>query len=353
MSLRFLARRAGARLAALVILALTVTPLTALGATVMTVDRLSVLFWTAAMFAGWRAAQPDGTTRQWLWVGLWMGLGCLSKHTNLAQCVCWCVFFALWPPARMHLRRPGPYLALLITALFYLPVMIWNAQHQWISAIHLASDSQLGGAWHRTYAVEFLLTAAGLLNPLFFVAALWAAVAFWRRSGGDPLLVYLFAMGAPLFLGCFILSFHNRILGNWIAPTIIPLFFLAAIYWWKRWEEGMRVLKPLLTGGLVFGAIAVVILHAPNLVNKVLHRKLPPKLDLLRSMHGWKELAEFAGNARSRLEREGGAPAFIVCEHYGFASQISFYLPDAKSRVSSNPLVFFEATDTPENQFYF
>jgi len=353
MSLRFLARQAGARLAVLVVLAMTVTPLTALGATVMTEDPLSVLFWTAAMFAGWRAAQTEGTTRQWLLVGLWMGLGCLSKHTNLAQCVCWGVFFALWPPARLHLRRPGPYLALIMTAIFYLPVVIWNAEHHWISAIHIASDGQLGEAWHRTYVTEFLLTESALLHPLFFVAAMWAAVAFWRRSGGDPLLVYLFAMGAPLFLGYFVLSFHSRILGNWIAPTIIPFFFLAAIYWWRRWEEGMRALKPLFIGGLMFGAIVVVILHAPNLVNKVLHRKLPAKLDLLRRVRGWKELAEVAGDARSRLEKEGGAPAFIVCEHYGFTSQISFYLPEAKSRVSSIPLVYFKATDAPENQFYY
>ncbi|HUD48212.1 MAG TPA: glycosyltransferase family 39 protein [Candidatus Baltobacteraceae bacterium] len=351
--LRFLNRQAGARLAVVVVLAMTVTPLTALGATVMTVDPLSVLFWTAAMIAGWRAAQPEGTTRQWLWVGLWMGLGFLSKYTNLAQCVCWAVFFLLWPPARRHLRRPGPYLALLIAALFTLPVVIWNAQHHWITVVHVASDGQLGEAWHRTYVVEFLLTEAALLNPLFFIAALWAAAAFWRRGRRDPLSLYFFSMGAPLFLGYFILSWHSRILANWIAPAIIPLFCLAAIYWWKRWEEGGRALKPLLNIGLVFGALVVVILHEPNLVNKVLHRKLPAKLDLLRRVRGWKELARVAGDARSRLEQQDGAPAFILCEHYGFTSQISFYLPEAKSRVCSNPLVFFEAAGFPQNQFYF
>jgi membrane-associated phospholipid phosphatase len=351
--LRFLAKEAGAKVAALVVVALTVTPLTALGATVMTVDPLSVLFWTAAMIAGWRAAKPEGTTRQWLSVGLWMGLGFLSKYTNLAQCVCWCVFFALWPPARAHLRRPGPYLALLVTAVFTLPVIIWNAQHGWITVIHVASDGQLGEKWHRTYVMEFLLTEAALLHPLFFIATLWAAVVFWRKGRDNPLQLYLFAMGAPLFLGYFILSWHSRILGNWIAPTIIPLFCLAAIYWWKRWLDGARALKPALVGGLIFGAVAVVILHAPNLVNKVIHRKLPAKLDLLRRVSGWKELAQVAGDARSRLEQKEGAPAFIICEHYGFTSQITFYLPEARSHVRSDPIVFFEAEDRPQNQFYF
>jgi membrane-associated phospholipid phosphatase len=351
--LRFLARQAGARLAVIVVLAMTATPLTALGATVMTVDPLSVLFWTAAMLVGWRAAQPEGTSRQWLWVGLWMGLGFLSKYTNLAQCVCWAVFFLLWPPSRLHLRRPGPYLALLIAGVFTVPVLIWNAQHQWVTVGHVASDGQLGEAWHRTYVVEFLLTETALLHPLFFVAAVWAALAFWRGGRRDPLSLFFFSMGAPLFMGYFILSWHSRILGNWIAPAIIPLFCLAALYWWKRWQAGAHFLKPLLSGGLIFGAVVVVILHEPNLVNKVLHRQLPAKLDLLRRVSGWKELARVAGAARSRLELQGGAPAFILCEHYGFTSEITFYLPEAKSGVRSDPLVFFEDAGRPQNQFYF
>ena len=32
-------------------------------------------------------------------------------------------------------------------------------------------------------------------------AGLWAAVAFWRRQRHNPLLLYFFSMGAPLFLG--------------------------------------------------------------------------------------------------------------------------------------------------------
>ena len=128
----------------------------------MTIDPLSVLFWTAAMVAGWRAARPAGTTRQWLWAGLWMGLGFLSKYTNLFQLVCWAVFFLLWPPARKHLRRPGPWLALLIVVLCSLPVVIWNAQHDWITVAHVASDGQLGQQWHRHLHLEFLLTEAGV-----------------------------------------------------------------------------------------------------------------------------------------------------------------------------------------------
>ena len=62
-----------------------------------------------------------------------------------------------------------------------------------------------------------------------------------------------------------------------------------------------------------------------NLVNKLLHRKLPPKLDLSHRVHGWKEMARIAGQARQELAEEG-PPAFIICEHYGFTSLQAFLL---------------------------
>ena len=61
----------------------------------MTIDPPLVLCWTWAMVAGWRAAQPDGKTRDWLIVGLAMGLGFLCKYTAVMQIVCWAVLFAL------------------------------------------------------------------------------------------------------------------------------------------------------------------------------------------------------------------------------------------------------------------
>jgi hypothetical protein len=350
--LRFMARETGGRTAFILLLVMSASPLLALGSIVMTVDPWSVLFWTAAMMAGWRAAGPAGTTRQWLWTGVWMGLGLLSKYTNLVQFVCWGVFFLLWPAARSHLRRPGPWLALLVVALCSSPIVIWNSQHNWITVAHVAGDGQLGEKWHRTYVWEFLLTEAGVLNPVFFLGALWAAIGFWRRGWGDPCQLFLFSMGAPLFLIYFLLSFHSRIEANWIAPSVVPLFCLMAVYWKARWPSRAAWLKPCLSIGIGAGIFAVVMAHDTQLLNKLVHRPLPPRLDVLRRVHGWKEMARIVGQARQDLDTQG-QPAFIICEHYGFTSQISFYLPEAKSRVNTDPLVFYYATAKPDSQFYF
>jgi 4-amino-4-deoxy-L-arabinose transferase-like glycosyltransferase/membrane-associated phospholipid phosphatase len=351
--LRFMAREASGRTAFFVMAVLNVTPLMALGSMLMTIDPLSVLFWTAAMVAGWRAVQPGGSTRQWLWVGLWMGLGSLGKYTNLFQWVCWVVFFVLWPPARAHLRRRGPWLALGIAAVCLLPVVIWNAQRHWITIQHVASDGRLGQPWERTFTLDFLLGEALVLHPLFFLGALWAAAAFWWSKPRNAFPLFLFSMGAPLFLLYLALSFHSRIELNWIAPSVVPLFCLMAVYWEARWKGLRRLFNPLLGLGLGLGFLAAVLTLDANLLTKILQRAPPPGLDPLRRVLGWKELAQIAGQERRDLETRTGKPTFIIGEHYGFTSEITFYLPEAKRLVSGEPMVFAYASREPRNQFYF
>lgn len=352
--LRFFARDVNARAGFFLLLIVAATPLLCVGAVLMTVDPLSVLFWTAAMLAGWRAVRENAPTQRWLWVGLWMGLGFLSKYTELLQLLCWGVFFVLWPPARKHLRRPGPYLALLVNLVCALPVLIWNSQHQWITVTHVAGTAGLGSAWQPTlrYVGEFLGAEAGLLNPVFFGGTVWAAIAFWRRGRHDPRLVYFFSMGAPLFLAYLLHSFRSRVLPNWIAPSVLPLFCFMVIYWDTRWRLGTAKLKPWLIAGLALGFTAAVLGHDTDLIQKLTGRLLPVNQDPLHRVRGWSDVACVVGEARQELLAEG-KPVFIIVGHYGLVGTISFYLPEARATVEKDPLVFFRTSPVPLNQFYF
>jgi membrane-associated phospholipid phosphatase len=352
--LRFFAREINARAGFFLLLVIQATPLLAAGAVLMTIDPLSVFFWAAAMISGWYAVQPGGTTRLWLWTGLWMGLGFLSKYTELFQWLCWIVLFALWKPARAHLRRPGPYLALLINLICALPVLIWNYQHDWITVSHLADRGGLREEWRFTvrYCLEFLGSEAALLNPVFFVATLWAAVAFWRRQRNDARLVFFFSMGAPLFLSYWLYTFYANVMPNWIAPAVLPLFCLMAAYWDARWRLGVRAVRLWLVAGLGIGLPLVVLLHDTRLIDRIAGKPLPPKLDPLTRARGYRQVAERVGEARMKLAAEG-KPVFIIGEHYGITGLITFYLPEARTSVVSQPLVYFRSSDRPVNQFYF
>jgi 4-amino-4-deoxy-L-arabinose transferase-like glycosyltransferase len=348
--LRFLAREIGARPSFCLLLAATVTPLLGVGTILMTIDPPLVLCWTWALVAGWRAAQPDGKTRDWLVVGLAMGLGFLCKYTAFYQIICFGIFFALWPAARFHLRKPGPWLALLIFLTCTLPVVIWNSQHGWITAHHVAGNAGMQTRWQPTlrYFWDFIFSELALLNPIFFIGAIWAMIGFWKFRRERPLWLYLFCMGAPVFLGHLLWSFHSRILPNWIAPAILPMFCLMAAYWHER----RRFAKPFFAAGMALGIFVIAIMYQSNLIARIAGRPLPGEEDPSRRVRAWQAAAALDETEREKLAAEG-QPAFIIASHYGIAGLDSFYNPQARAALKSEPLVYCVDSDEPASQFYF
>jgi 4-amino-4-deoxy-L-arabinose transferase-like glycosyltransferase len=360
--LRFVARVANVRAAFWLSAILPAIPLVTIGSVFMTVDPLSVMFWTLAMMAGWHAIQDQSSTADWLWVGLWMGLGFLSKYTALFQLLSWAAVFALWPPARKQLHRPGPWLALLVNFLFTLPVLIWNYQRHWITLQNVSDAGHLDQAWAFTaanlwhgfshYTMEFLGGELGLLNPFFFLPTVWAAIAFWPRRREHPLLLYFFCMGAPEFIFYFLFTLHSRVYLNWIVPSVVPFLCLAVVYWEERWRAGAKAIQYWLFSGLVLGATASVVMHFSGLLPSVMGRPLPPALNVWQRAEGWDETVQAVEAARQRLLAEG-KPVFIIGEHYSITGELTFYLPEARASVRNHPLVYFIHSETPRNQFYF
>jgi len=355
MVLRFFAQHASARAGFWLVLILNCTPILAVGGTLLTVDPLLVLFWTAAMIAAWRAIQANGTTRHWVWTGVWIGLGFLSKYTAALQIICLALYFILRPESRLHLWRAGPYLALLIVALASLPVIIWNAQHSWATIEHVASNAARTGAWRPTFKFfwEFIGAEFALLNPVFFVGMAWAVIAFWRSSGRIPLWDYCFCMGGPLFLGYMLFTFYKRVFPNWIAAAVVPLFCLMMLYWRHRLAAGWPWPRRALAVGLALGAFAVVLLHETDLTKKLISRTLPAERDPLRRVRSWSETARVVRAQREKFLLEGKA-VFIIADHYGMAGELAFYMPDARAAVQKRQtFVYTKTAAQARNQFYF
>ena len=346
--LGFMSKQSSGRTAFLLTLALHAAPIANAGSILMTIDPLSVLFWTAVMLAGWRAVNQDPSIAPWLWTGVFTGLGLLSKYTALFQIGCWAVFFWLWPAARRHLRSAGPWLALLVVAVCALPILIWNAQNGWITVEHVAQNAKLDKPWRPTprYFGEFVGAEAGLLNPIFFVGIVCACIGFWKSHRSESVFAFLFSMGAPLFLGYWLYTLHSRVMPNWIAPAVVPLFCLMALYWSRR------RFAPWLIAGLTLGIPIVVLLHDTDMIRRLTGSYLPAKLDPSRRVRAWSTLAKEVNLARKELAAEG-KEVFVIGAHYGITGQMSFYIPEAKKAVADVPLVYYRSSPQPNNQYYF
>jgi hypothetical protein len=171
-----------------------------------------------------------------------------------------------------------------------------------------------------------------LLNPIFFGATVWAAIAFWRRGRHNPRLVYFFSMGAPLFLAYLVHSFRSRVLPNWIAPSVLPLFCLMVIYWDTRWRLGAAKLKPWLVAGLTLGFVAR---HsrarhqpAPEADRPVPARKPGPLAP--RARNGATSPASSA-RPDATCSRKA-SPVFIIADHYRLVGRFPFICPRPRLR---------------------
>ncbi len=74
-----------------------------------------------------------GDARWWLAAGLFAGLALLSKFTAVMLVPAVVAFMLVPDWRRRWLLSPYPWAAALIAVTMFLPVLIWNAQHEWAS----------------------------------------------------------------------------------------------------------------------------------------------------------------------------------------------------------------------------
>lgn len=363
---RFLSRFTGWKTAFWFVVALNSMPLVVAGAVLMTIDPLTVGFFTLSMLAGWRAIRDD-STRWWAITGVGFAGAFLSKYFSPFQWAGFALFFLVSPQARKQLRRPGPWLALGINAVATVPVLLWNANHDWITFTHLQERGGLKQEWtyESKFMVDFLATVPVLVNPVFFIAILWAIIGFWtsrpQKERGETetfetrrnAMAYCLAMGLPVLLFYFAYTIRARVQPNWPAAAFPALGLFAVLWWNQRHREGSKTGLRLLVTGVAIGFPLCVILHETNLVLKITGHPLPEKYEPHKRVRGYKEAAAAVEEQRKLLSAEGH-PVIVIADHYGWTGLLNFYIPEARTALTAKaPIVTVVESQHPSNQIWF
>jgi 4-amino-4-deoxy-L-arabinose transferase-like glycosyltransferase len=195
-----LARRIfDSRVATWTVVLANVTPIFNAGGLIMTIDPLSIFFWTAALYTLWRAfeahqeagadegTEESGPTRWWLASGFLIGCGFLCKWTNAMQLLSILLLVLLTKRCRSAMKSPGFWGMFAVFALFVVPVVIWNEKHGWPTTHHLAARGGLDTPWWRLdlKAIgKFIASHFGAYSPLLFAGMLLVLWEASRDSGG-------------------------------------------------------------------------------------------------------------------------------------------------------------------------
>lgn len=294
-----------------------VIPVFAAGGLLAVPDGPLGLAWILTLLWTWRAANGRGGA-SWLYAGTWLGLALDSKYTAAALLVSVGLWLAAAPRYRFWLRRPAPYAGLGAAALFFAPVVWWNATHGWASFYFTLAGRPGWSAGPN--APVFLALQFVYLAPLLFPWLVWALVAASRRGlAGDAGWLFLAAAGVPLIAGVVAASLLGAAKGHWAAPGYIAATVaLAALVTERPWAVRPRLWRFGITAGIVSAVLVTGLMHALPMISSAL---LPPRLDPTVDYYGWPAAAP---KIAAVALRDAHRPYFITSDRYQVLAQFDF-----------------------------
>jgi 4-amino-4-deoxy-L-arabinose transferase-like glycosyltransferase len=311
----------GQRVAATATILLNVTLMAAVGTLIVTPDAPLLVASSFVLFSLAKLLET-GRGAWWLAVGAAVGTALLSKYTALFFGPAILIWLVSVPKLRRWLLSPWLYLGGLVALLIFSPVILWNADHHWVSFIKQIGRARIED-FRPAFIAELIPTQVAFATPLVFILGAMGLYALFRRNAGASAARVLISATFWTIVAYFVWhSLHARVEANWFAP-VYPVFAIAAavaanLTRWERRQQRvvdfcLRWASPV---GILMFALLIVQANTGALTG---YRRDAT----VRSVGvGWRELAGEIEAVRLRV----GA-ACVLAPDYGTTSWLAFYLP--------------------------
>jgi 4-amino-4-deoxy-L-arabinose transferase-like glycosyltransferase len=131
----------------------------------------------------------------WLATGICAGLALSSKYSAALTIFGALLFLLTEPASRRWLLRPQPYMAGLVALILFLPALIWNARHGWVSFVF--QSGRAGGHFYPFGPLAAFGGAAVYFLPWIWLPLLLCGFDVLRRGRADPNRWLLLCLAAP------------------------------------------------------------------------------------------------------------------------------------------------------------
>jgi len=289
---------------------------------IFTIDSPFILFWIISIYIFLLALENQ--KKWWLLLGIVIGFGLLTKYTMAFFYLCMFVYLIkgkkfLLPTqfsTENHLKNPYIYFSILISIIVFLPVIIWNIQHDFVTLKHTAGQAHVfdGLKISLKYFLEFIGSQFVVVTPLIFILGLYFIIKPGRLNINLAVKWFLISFSMPVFLFFLVKSIQGKVQPNWAMTAYVP-FVIVLSYALKE-----KFHKKLVLSSIIIAFIFMVANFALPYLN------LPAKIDPTARFKGWKELAETVSEIRKELEKN--SRVIIFSDKYQISSELAFYLKD-------------------------
>lgn len=308
-----------------------IVPLFSAFGILFTIDSPFLFFWILSLALFWKVIDnpPQSPLTKggikggwyWLFLGISVGLGLLTKYTMAFFYPCAFCFLLFSAGHRKVLRTAAPYWALLASLVVFSPVVLWNAQHGWVTVRHTAGQAHVAEGLRISWQslAEFTASQFGVVTPVLFVLIL---TALWIARGKDredstPRGKFLFWFSAPVLVFFMVKSAQGKVQANWAMTGYITGLIAFSEVFIGRWERSRTSVRSIVIAGIVLSLLVTAVAHYPSKFS------LPVKLDPTARLKGWNDLGEEVRGIYSEMRKEG--PVFVFSDSYQIASELAFY----------------------------
>ena len=303
-------------------IAVFIAPVSLMGGTFIMYFAFDYLWWVVVGFFMVRLLATEDP-RYWLGIGAGIGLGMLTKYT-MAFWVIGLGVAVLITSTRKYLRSKWLYFGAALALLIFLPNLIWQIGHGFISLEYLRSIHARDIEWGR--AKDFLPNQLiETTNP--FTLPLWTVGLGVCLFGAS---MKRFRSLAWMFLVTFILFLINRGRSYYTAPAYVMLLAAGAVSF-ESWLE-QRALKTrqlgfgLLWSAQAVGALVGIVLMKPVApINSPLWDVTSNINEEVVEMVGWQDLAAQVAEVYQSLPESEKPHTVILAGNYGEAGALDLY----------------------------
>ncbi len=302
-----------------------------IGSLLTTPDAALVACWSIGLFAAY-AMIFEGARNSWLVLGIAMGLGMLSKYSFLLFILSFFIFLICSKEHRPLLAKGRFWAAMAIAGLIFLPNILWNSQHQWVSLLFQFRHG-VGAApsLRFDFLGDYIGGQVGVLSIFPFILLIAAAINELRQRRRDARRLFLLLFFAIPFLAFALSSLQKRVEPNWPCIAYISGFLLVPLLLESATLSWKRALKQFTVFSMIVSclATALILIHV-----KKPFLPLPMQMDPTVQIHGWKQWGEEIQAIRRSVDPSVSLP--ICANSYQDAAFLAFYLPDHPKTLALN-----------------